>query len=123
MLDALVVGAGFNGLYQLHRLRSCGFTVRLVEATAGPKKKLWQRKSEALVAFTDDGPVLFRASRGNPGLPSDVVGPIEGEEIDLADHDRHGGVLTIGTNRYLVRNAYASSLRAYLDALEKTDDD
>ena len=35
MLDALVVGAGFNGLYQLHRLREEGFNVRLVEAAAG----------------------------------------------------------------------------------------
>ncbi|MGI9645282.1 MAG: flavin-containing monooxygenase, partial [Ilumatobacteraceae bacterium] len=34
--DALVVGAGFNGLYQLHRLRQEGFAVRLVEAGSGP---------------------------------------------------------------------------------------
>ncbi len=34
-LDALVVGAGFNGLYQLYRLREHGFSVRLVEATSG----------------------------------------------------------------------------------------
>ncbi len=31
-LDALVVGAGFAGLYQLHRLRGLGFRVRAVEA-------------------------------------------------------------------------------------------
>ncbi|MEM7342316.1 MAG: NAD(P)/FAD-dependent oxidoreductase [Actinomycetota bacterium] len=35
MLDALVVGAGFSGLYQLHRLRQEGFAVRLVEAGSG----------------------------------------------------------------------------------------
>jgi cyclohexanone monooxygenase len=35
VLDALVVGAGFNGLYQLHRLRERGFSVRLVDASAG----------------------------------------------------------------------------------------
>ena len=34
-LDALIVGAGFSGLYQLHRLREEGFTVRLVEASSG----------------------------------------------------------------------------------------
>ena len=34
-LDALVVGAGFSGLYLLHRLRAEGFTVRLVEASDG----------------------------------------------------------------------------------------
>ncbi len=33
--DAIVVGAGFNGLYLLHRLRQRGFSVRLVEASAG----------------------------------------------------------------------------------------
>lgn len=31
-LDALVVGAGFNGLYQLYRLRQLGFRAKLVEA-------------------------------------------------------------------------------------------
>jgi cation diffusion facilitator CzcD-associated flavoprotein CzcO len=33
--DVLVVGAGFSGLYQLHRLRQEGFDVRLVEAGTG----------------------------------------------------------------------------------------
>jgi cation diffusion facilitator CzcD-associated flavoprotein CzcO len=36
MLDALIIGAGFHGLYQLHRLRQHGFAVRVVEAGAGP---------------------------------------------------------------------------------------
>lgn len=34
MLDALIIGAGFHGLYQLHRLREQGFSVRLFEAGA-----------------------------------------------------------------------------------------
>ena len=34
-LDALIVGAGFSGLYQLHRLRNDGHRVRLVEASDG----------------------------------------------------------------------------------------
>src|SRR5437660_9174884 len=33
-LDALIIGAGFSGLYQLYRLRQCGFRVRLFEAGA-----------------------------------------------------------------------------------------
>ncbi len=33
--DVVVIGAGFNGLYQLWRLRNDGFSVRLVEASAG----------------------------------------------------------------------------------------
>ncbi len=32
--DVVVVGAGFSGLYQLHRLRQLGFSVRLLEAGA-----------------------------------------------------------------------------------------
>ena len=35
VVDVLIVGAGFAGLYQLHRLRKLGFSVRVVEAGAG----------------------------------------------------------------------------------------
>jgi len=34
-LDALIVGAGFAGLYMLHRLRHSGFNARIVEAGSG----------------------------------------------------------------------------------------
>lgn len=34
-LDALVVGAGFSGLYQLHQLRKRGFSVKIFEAASG----------------------------------------------------------------------------------------
>ena len=34
-IDALVVGAGFAGLYMLHRLRGMGMSVRVIEAGAG----------------------------------------------------------------------------------------
>ena len=34
ILDALVVGAGFNGLYQLYHLREQGFSVRVIDAGA-----------------------------------------------------------------------------------------
>ena len=40
-LDALIVGAGFSGLYLLHRLRADGFAVRLIEASDGPGG-VWQ---------------------------------------------------------------------------------
>ena len=33
-VDAVVVGAGFSGLYMLHRLRELGFTVQVYEAAA-----------------------------------------------------------------------------------------
>ncbi|MDX1648286.1 MAG: NAD(P)/FAD-dependent oxidoreductase [Myxococcota bacterium] len=35
VLDALILGAGFSGLYQLHRLRQRGFRVRVFEAGSG----------------------------------------------------------------------------------------
>jgi cation diffusion facilitator CzcD-associated flavoprotein CzcO len=35
-LDAVIVGAGFAGLYMLHRLRGLGFSARVFEAGAGP---------------------------------------------------------------------------------------
>ena len=34
-LDAVVVGAGFGGMYMLHRLRGLGFTARVFEAGGG----------------------------------------------------------------------------------------
>ncbi len=33
--DVIVVGAGFAGLYALHRLRSSGYSVRVLESGAG----------------------------------------------------------------------------------------
>lgn len=33
--DVLVVGAGFAGMYLLHKLRGMGFRVRVVEAGTG----------------------------------------------------------------------------------------
>jgi len=34
--DAVVVGAGFAGIYMLHRLREAGLSVRMIEAGTGP---------------------------------------------------------------------------------------
>ena len=34
-IDAVVVGAGFSGLYMLHRLRTLGFNARIIEAAEG----------------------------------------------------------------------------------------
>ena len=39
--DAVIVGAGFNGLYQLYRLRQLGLRVRLIDAESGPGG-VWQ---------------------------------------------------------------------------------
>ena len=42
-LDAIVVGAGFAGLYLLHRLRGMGFKVLVLEA--------WVKSGQRLIAF------------------------------------------------------------------------
>src|SRR6201982_3002912 len=34
-LDAIVIGAGFAGMYMLHRLRQAGFSARVIEAGKG----------------------------------------------------------------------------------------
>ena len=34
--DALIIGAGFSGIYLLHRLRQAGFRTRLIDAAAEP---------------------------------------------------------------------------------------
>src|SRR3954463_7095541 len=34
-LDAVIVGAGFGGMYMLHRLRGLGLSARIVEAAEG----------------------------------------------------------------------------------------
>lgn len=34
-VDVLIVGAGFTGLYMLHKLRECGFSPKVVEAGSG----------------------------------------------------------------------------------------
>ena len=33
--DVLIVGAGFAGMYMLHKLRSMGFTARVLDAASG----------------------------------------------------------------------------------------
>jgi cation diffusion facilitator CzcD-associated flavoprotein CzcO len=44
--DAIVVGAGFNGLYQLHHLRKNGFSAQVFEA--GAEKPGTQPQATAL---------------------------------------------------------------------------
>ncbi|MEM8923119.1 MAG: NAD(P)/FAD-dependent oxidoreductase [Actinomycetota bacterium] len=43
-LDALIVGAGFSGLYQLYELRRRGHRVHLVEANGGPGGVWWSNR-------------------------------------------------------------------------------
>lgn len=34
--DAIVIGAGFSGLFLLHELRKAGFSAKIIEAGDGP---------------------------------------------------------------------------------------
>ncbi len=43
-IDAVVVGAGFAGLYALHRLRGLGLSVRVLERGEMHPTHLWARK-------------------------------------------------------------------------------
>src|SRR3546814_4340682 len=43
--DAVIVGAGFSGIYLLHKLRDAGFNVLLVDAAADPGG-IWHWRSE-----------------------------------------------------------------------------
>jgi cation diffusion facilitator CzcD-associated flavoprotein CzcO len=40
-VDAVIVGAGFSGLYQLHRFRELGLTTRVFEAASGVGGTWW----------------------------------------------------------------------------------
>ena len=40
VVDAVVVGAGFGGLYAVKRFRDAGFTVQAFEAAAGSTRHL-----------------------------------------------------------------------------------
>ena len=61
VFDAVVVGAGFAGLYMLHRLRGLGFTARVYEAGGGVGGTwYWNRYPGARCAS------FFAASEASP---------------------------------------------------------
>ena len=74
--DVLIVGAGFAGLYQLHRLRALGFSVRVVEAGSGVGGTwYWNRYPGARCDVREHGVlvrVLTRSSQQELGVDRDV---------------------------------------------------
>lgn len=56
ILDVLIVGAGFSGLYLLHELRRSGFSVQVVEAGSG-LGGVWHRNRYPGVRVDSDYPV------------------------------------------------------------------
>src|SRR6187401_3340726 len=65
MLDAVVVGAGFAGMYMLHRLRGLGLSVRVFETGSGVGGTwYWNRYPGARV----DGPSMQYSYSFSPEL-------------------------------------------------------
>lgn len=81
-------------------------------------------KGRHVLAFTDYGPWLFRASPANPGLPSTPIGPIaDPEPITFSPHAREGGTLTIGKLTFIVPYLYADGIRSLIIELAALGDD
>ncbi len=77
-----------------------------------------------VIALTTGGPYLFRSSRGNPALPRDVVGLIENASpMSFSPHEREGGVLSLGSQEFIVPIAHAPRLRELIHALSEAEAD
>jgi cyclohexanone monooxygenase len=61
-LDALVVGAGFSGLFQLARLRELGFSVKLLEANGG-MGGVWYANRYPGIRVDTPGPIYQYSSQ------------------------------------------------------------
>lgn len=89
-----------------------------VPGEAQPRKGTDDPKGKFLIAFTDDGVILFQPTRGNAALPRDVIGKIDSEPITFEPADysaREGGTLTVGGRRYVLSRPYVRSLAAFLE--------
>lgn len=70
---------------------------------------------EAIIAFTDAGPWLLNASRGNTGLPRSVAGPIdEPTPVSLEPIEGGAGLLRLGEHRFRVPVAHVKTLRGLI---------
>ena len=47
-IDAVIVGAGFAGIYMLYKLRQQGLEARVIEAGSGVAARYWNRYPGAL---------------------------------------------------------------------------
>ena len=72
-LDVIVVGAGFAGLYMLHRLRQLGFSARVLEAANGKPIIFMPARHDHHRVQTGDGYAAF------------VAGAVRGTEIGVTE--------------------------------------
>ena len=102
---------------QCQRLLRDRYVYLSVPGKAQPREGTDQPKGNALLAFTDEGVMLFKPSRGNVALPRDVIGPIESTPITFEGagyNDKQGGLLTVGSRDYVISRPYVKSLMTHL---------
>ena len=102
---------------QCQRLLRDRYVYLSVPGKAQPREGTDQPKGNALLAFTDEGVMLFKPSRGNVALPRDVIGPIESTPITFEPagyNDKQGGVLTVGSRDYVISRPYVKSVMTHL---------
>ena len=107
---------------QCQRLLKQHWVALAVPARGEPRPDSADPSGNVVVAFTDAGPWLFTAARGNPGLPGRAVGPIaDPSPITFGPHERDGGVLTIGGRRFVVPYLYGPHVRELVEQLATLD--
>lgn len=102
---------------QCQRLLRDRYVYLAVPGKALPRPGTDDPKGKFVLAFTDQGVMLFKPSRGNEALPRDVIGHIDATpiEFDQADYNaREGGWLTVGGRRYEITRPYVRSMVAYI---------
>lgn len=114
----LEVEARSRTTMQCQRLLRHRWVALAVPARSVPRPDTDDPKGNFVIAFTDEGPWLFAASRSNPALPREPVGPIEDPApLSFGPHPRDGGVLALGDRSFVVPYVYGASVRRLVEHL------
>lgn len=112
---------------QCQRLLRQRWVALAVPAKPMPRPDSDDTTGNHVVAFTDDGPWLFTASRSNPALPREAIGPIaDAAPLTFGPHPRDGGILGVGDRSFVVPYVYGESVRRLIEelsTLERTSDE
>ena len=108
---------------QCQRLLRSHHVALAVPVTSIPQPGTDDPKGPHVVAFSNEGPWLFSASRSNIGLPRQSIGPIpDPSPMSFGPHEREGGVLTIGAQVFIVPYLYAHKVRELIISLGDAED-
>ena len=127
-VDAIVIGAGFSGLYMLHRLRALGFNTRLIEAADGVGGTwFWNRYPGArcdseshyyCYSFSDEIRKEWKWSCRYPAQP-EILGYLNfvADRLDLKKDIDFGTRVTAGnfdedTHRWLIETDSGETIQA-----------